>query len=94
MSRTMLIVVAMLCVAALPTAQAPASNVDSATSSNQDGSETAHAAIKDATGQIVGRATLTQTPDGVRIQTTFSGLPVGGHGFHIHETGQCEPPFT
>ncbi len=94
MSRTMLMVVGMLCVAALPTAQAPASNADSATRSKQGGSETAQAEIKDATGQVVGRATLRQTPDGVRIQTTFSGLPVGAHGFHIHETGRCEPPFT
>ena len=94
MLRTMLMVVGMLCVAAVPTAQAPASNADSATRSKQGGSETAQAEIKDATGQVVGRATLRQTPDGVRIQTTFSGLPVGAHGFHIHETGQCEPPFT
>ena len=24
---------------------------------------------------------------------TLQGLPPGPHGFHIHETGSCEPPF-
>ena len=94
MSRTMLMVVGMLCVAAWPAAQAPANNANSGTRSNQRGSQTAQAEIKDPTGRVVGRATLTQTTHGVRIQSTFSGLPAGAHGFHIHETGQCEPPFT
>ena len=94
MPRTVPIVIGILCVAALPAAQVPVSNAGSATRSNQRGSASAQAEIRNATGQVVGRAMLTQTTDGVRIQTTFAGLPAGVHGFHIHETGQCEPPFT
>jgi Cu-Zn family superoxide dismutase len=90
MPRSVLIVAGMLYLAALPLAQAPASKPRS--SSLESGS--AQAEIKDATGQVVGRATLTETSDGVRIQTTFAGLPVGVHGFHIHDVGQCDPPFT
>ena len=54
---------------------------------------TAKAELRDADGKKVGEATLDQTRDGVRIVATFTGLPPGPHGFHIHEVGKCEPPF-
>jgi Cu-Zn family superoxide dismutase len=50
------------------------------------------AMIKDANGQTLGNATFTQEPGGVRLQLEVSGLPPGEHGFHIHETGACDPP--
>jgi superoxide dismutase, Cu-Zn family len=53
----------------------------------------AKAELRDAAGQKVGEATLDQTRDGVRIVATFTGLPPGPHGFHIHEVGKCEAPF-
>jgi Cu-Zn family superoxide dismutase len=93
MPKTLLIAIVVMCVAAVPAAQAPVRTTGIAAESGAVGSEHAQAEIKDATGQVVGRATLTQTLDGVRIQTTFAGLPAGIHGFHIHETGRCEPPF-
>jgi superoxide dismutase, Cu-Zn family len=54
-------------------------------------SQTARATFVDAKGQQVGSATLTQTPNGVLINVDVAGLPAGEHGFHIHETGKCEP---
>ena len=27
------------------------------------------------------------------IQGELQGLPTGPHGFHVHATGACEPPF-
>jgi len=55
----------------------------------------AHAAIKDAQGQTVGDATLTQMAHGVVIVAEVSGLPPGPHGMHIHAVAKCEPPaFT
>ena len=55
----------------------------------------AHAAIKDAQGQTVGDATLTQMAHGVVIVAELSGLPPGPHGMHIHAVAKCEPPaFT
>jgi len=50
--------------------------------------------MKNAKGESVGEAKLTQTPNGVLIQATLSKLPPGEHGFHIHTVGKCEPPFA
>jgi Cu-Zn family superoxide dismutase len=44
-----------------------------------------------AQGQQIGRATLRQTPTGVLVEVEIRGLPPGEHGFHIHETGRCDP---
>jgi Cu-Zn family superoxide dismutase len=54
---------------------------------------TATASLKGADGAEHGSATFTQTPAGVLIEAELTGLPAAEHGFHFHETGQCEPPF-
>jgi Cu-Zn family superoxide dismutase len=55
----------------------------------------AQAVLKDRTGQQVGLATLTEGPNGVRIEVAGVGLPPGPKGIHIHAVGKCEPPeFT
>ena len=56
--------------------------------------EQAKATLKNAEGQTVGDATLTETPHGVLIHVTLTQGSAGVHAFHIHETGKCEPPFT
>ena len=42
----------------------------------------------------MGTVTIEQGPRGLIIQANVHGLSEGGHGFHIHETGACEPDFT
>src|ERR1051325_468651 len=69
----------LIALAATATAQAPA---------------TAKAELKDASGKVVGTATLTDAPNGVLIHASLMGLPEGTHAFHIHTTGVCEAPFT
>lgn len=62
--------------------------------SAQGAAQQAKAELKDASGKIVGQATLVETPKGVQIHLTLTGVPEGTHAFHIHAVGACEPPFT
>ena len=55
---------------------------------------TAAAMLAGPDGAALGTVTLTQTPLGVLVAAEVSGLPAGGHGLHIHETGACAPDFA
>src|ERR1700746_2907530 len=48
--------------------------------------------IKNASGQSVGTATLTDAAPGVRIKLDIKGLPSGAHSIHIHQVAKCEGP--
>ncbi len=57
--------------------------------------QTAKAELRNAQGDSVGNATLTEGPQGVRLTVEVSKLPPGRHGFHLHTVGKCDPPaFT
>lgn len=55
---------------------------------------TATARMQGVDGADMGTVTIEQGPRGLIIQANVHGLSEGGHGFHIHETGACEPDFT
>jgi len=55
--------------------------------------QSAKANLINAKGEAAGQAQFTQTPAGVLIRLTLSGL-AGERAMHIHATGKCEPPFT
>ena len=55
---------------------------------------TATARMQGVDGADMGTVTIEQGPRGLIIQANVHGLSEGGHGFHIHETGTCEPDFT
>ena len=42
-------------------------------------------------GNSMGTVTLTATDSGVLLNARIEGISEGPHGFHIHETGTCEP---
>jgi len=54
--------------------------------------DSATADIRDADGRSLGAVVLVSQDRGVALSGTLTGLPPGEHGFHIHETGSCEPP--
>lgn len=59
----------------------------------QDG-DTITAEVVTEDGQNAGTVTLTQVQHGVVVNADLTSLPPGAHGFHIHETGACQPEFT
>jgi Cu-Zn family superoxide dismutase len=55
----------------------------------------ATAELKNARGETVGTANLTEGDGKVRLVVQAKGLTPGPHGIHIHAVGRCEPPaFT
>ncbi len=55
---------------------------------------TATAEMRSANGESMGSVSFTQGPRGLLIQARLANVPEGWHGFHIHETGSCEPDFA
>jgi len=56
------------------------------------GGAAAGADLKNAGGETVGSATLTQAGDTVRVVVDVRGLPPGPHAVHVHTIGKCESP--
>jgi len=54
--------------------------------------DAAQAEVRDAQGSSLGVVELRSADFGVILSGTLTGLSPGEHGFHIHETGSCEPP--
>ncbi|MEQ9609231.1 MAG: superoxide dismutase family protein [Kiloniellaceae bacterium] len=55
--------------------------------------DAASAAMMNAEGEPVGTVELAQRENGTSVIVHLENLPEGTHAFHIHETGECEPPF-
>ncbi|WP_346014215.1 superoxide dismutase family protein [Sporosarcina sp. E16_8] len=48
--------------------------------------------LMDSNGKSIGIAESTEEDNGVRVKMNATGLPVGSHGIHFHEVGECEAP--
>jgi superoxide dismutase, Cu-Zn family len=42
--------------------------------------------------KLAGKATLTETPEGVKVALALEGVKPGDHGAHVHEKGDCSAP--
>lgn len=51
-----------------------------------------HVELKDAKGESVGMAMISESNGGVKIDLDVRNLPAGEHAVHIHEKGVCEGP--
>jgi len=57
------------------------------------GAQTATATLAPSAGNTAaGTVTFTQKGDKVLVNAKVSGLAPGGHGFHVHEKGDCSAP--
>jgi len=62
---------------------------DSAPAASTAG-KTVEVAVQPKSGSsLSGKATLTETPEGVDVKLALEGLPPGEHGAHVHEKGDC-----
>lgn len=52
------------------------------------------ARMHDLDGDSVGTVEFRATPFGATLRARLAFMPPGTHAFHIHETGECVPPFT
>lgn len=75
--------------AALVLALTAACASDSPAPSDASGGTTA--SLVDPAGEQVGTVELAFGADGAILELEVSGLSPGYHGFHVHETGVCEP---
>jgi superoxide dismutase, Cu-Zn family len=48
--------------------------------------------LKNAQGESIGTATLTEAGKGVRVTLDVKNLPPGDHGIHFHQMAKCEGP--
>jgi superoxide dismutase, Cu-Zn family len=73
--------------------QTPAVSASGTAGATAAGGE-ARATMRGVDGKEHGSLTLRDTQAGLLISASLTDLPPGVRGFHVHEVGRCEPPFT
>ena len=70
-------------------------NTNEGTPAENTGGQPAYgtAVLKGIDGKEHGTVRFETAQTGVVIRASFTGLPPGTHGIHIHEKGACEPDF-
>ena len=98
MNRTSKTIGALACAAACVAIASPALGQKNAGSPGQVPARGANydlnvkVAMMNADGKRLGTVDVRQVAHGVVLVAEVQGLSPGGHGFHIHQRGVCEPP--
>lgn len=50
------------------------------------------AVLRDGSGAEVGKVTLREDDQLIKLRVEVHGLPAGQHGMHLHAVGRCEGP--
>jgi len=50
-----------------------------------------HKATPTGPGEAIGTVVISDGSGGAAVKTALKGLPPGPHGFHVHQTGSCDP---
>ena len=54
-----------------------------------------NAELRDGQGRSLGRATVEQSGDSLRVSVEVAGMSAGSYGAHLHAAGRCDAPrFT
>ncbi|HVZ30780.1 MAG TPA: superoxide dismutase family protein [Polyangiaceae bacterium] len=85
---------ALACGGSTENAPAPATPAEAASAAapatESAGGKTVEVSFQPKSGSnLSGKATLTETPEGVKVDLVLEGLPPGEHGAHVHEKGDC-----
>jgi len=73
-----------------PAEPAPAADAAPAAAAAPEPPKTIEVAIAAKSGsKLTGKATLTETPEGVKVVLSIENVSPGDHGSHVHEKGDC-----
>jgi Cu-Zn family superoxide dismutase len=78
----------------IPMAALAVTGAFGAASSEESDAPRASTLLRDGAGNRVGEATFKDKHSKVIVRAEVGGLAPGFHGFHVHTTGDCTPPFT
>ena len=94
MTRRRILLIPLLVASTLMLTASGVLKTGNADESDAGAPRTATAHLVGPDGRAVGTVTLIEGPNGVLVQADVAGLSPGGHGFHIHTVGACEPDFS
>ncbi|HTV22456.1 MAG TPA: superoxide dismutase family protein [Polyangiaceae bacterium] len=73
--------------------EAPAAEATGAEPATGGEGHAVNVALQAKSGSTLsGNATLTETPEGVKVELTVEHVSPGDHGAHVHEKGDCSAP--
>jgi superoxide dismutase, Cu-Zn family len=76
-----------------PAEPPPADSAEAATAPEAAAPKSVETIFQAKSGsKLAGKATLTETAEGVKVVLAVDGVAPGDHGSHVHEKGDCSAP--